>query len=104
MSDLIERQRKLVAQFPGNEMARFSLGKALFDAGRFDEALEHLEFALAKRPDWMVVQILIGHCARAKGDLARARECFLRARQLAIEQNHEGPREEMEKLLAEIPG
>ena len=62
MNEAIARYQKMVEQFPQNELARFSLGKALFDTGDFQQAREHLEVALAKKPDWMVVQILIGKC------------------------------------------
>jgi Flp pilus assembly protein TadD len=102
MSEAINRHRSMVEKFPGNEMARFSLGKALFDAGQFAEAKEQFLAALQKKPDWMVVQILIGKCELQAGDRPAARQAFERALQLAIEQNHEGPREEMEQVLAEM--
>jgi hypothetical protein len=50
----------------------------------------------------MVVQILLGKCALALGQRDRARAAFERARQLAVEQDHDGPREEMERCLAEL--
>ncbi|HEY1174433.1 MAG TPA: molecular chaperone DnaJ [Verrucomicrobiae bacterium] len=102
MSEVINRHRAMVEKFPGNEMARFSLGKALFDAGLFAEAKEQLVVALQKKPDWMVVQILIGKCDLQAGDRVAAKQAFERALQLAIEQNHEGPREEMEQVLREM--
>ena len=102
MNEMISRSEKLVQQFPENELGRFSLGKALFDAGEFARAREHLEVALAKKPDWMVVQILIGKCELALGNKAKARADFERALKLAIEQNHEGPQLEMEQALAEL--
>jgi len=98
--EMIARYEKMVAQFPQNELARFSLGKALFDAGDFTRAKEHLEAALARKPDWMVVQILIGKCDLALGQKAPAKAAFERALKLAIEQNHEGPQMEMEEALA----
>ena len=102
MSEAINRHRSMVEKFPANEMARFSLGKALFDAGQFTEAREQFVVALQKKPDWMVVQILIGKCDLQAGDKVAARQAFERALQLAISQNHEGPREEMEQMLAEL--
>jgi len=102
MNDTIARYEKMVGQFPQNELARFSLGKALFDAGDFPRAKEHLAAALTKKPDWMVVQILIGKCELAIGNKACAKAAFERALQLAIDQNHEGPQMEMEEALAEL--
>lgn len=102
MNELIARWEKALAAQPANELARFSLGKALFDAGRFAEAREHLERALAGKPDWMVVQILVGRCRLAEGDREAAREAFRRAHGLAVAQHHEGPQAEMEALLADL--
>lgn len=102
MNDLIARHQKIVAQFPENELARFSLGKAYFDAEEFERAREQFAVALEKKPDWMVVQILIGKCDLALGKRELAMAGFERARQLALEQNHEGPFAEMEQLLADL--
>jgi len=100
MEDPLARQRAIVAQYPDNELAHFSLGKALYDRGEWAEAREHLTAALAKRKDWMVVQILLGKIEMQTGNPSGAREAFLAARQLAIEQNHEGPLAELQELLS----
>jgi tetratricopeptide (TPR) repeat protein len=102
MNETIARFQKLLEQYPNNELARFSLGKAYFDAGEYLTAKEQFELALTRKPDWMVVQILIGKCHLALGDPQSAKTAFERAKQLAIEQNHEGPVMEMEQLLAEL--
>lgn len=100
MEDPFARQRDLVRQHPENELARYSLGRALFDSGRLMEAREHLEAALRRKPDWMVVQILLGKCDLAEGFLDSARSSFERALQLAREQHHEGPEAELLELLS----
>lgn len=102
MNETILRHQKLLEQYPDNELARFSLGKALFDLGQFAEAKAQFLIALQRKPEWMVVQILIGKCDLASGDKGAAKLAFERAKQLAIDQNHEGPREEMEQLLGEL--
>lgn len=102
MDERIARFQQQLDQKPDNELARFSLGKALFDAGRTAEAREHFVAALARKPDWMVVQILLAKCDFALGDPAAARAGLERAHQLAVEQNHQGPREEMEQLLKDL--
>ena len=102
MNDAIARHQKMVEQFPQNELARFSLGKALYDAQQFASAKEHFTVALAKKPDWMVVQILIGKCDLALGNKVSAKTAFQNALQLAITQHHEGPQMEMEQALAEL--
>ena len=102
MNELVAKYQKLIEQYPNNELARFSLGKAFFNADEFALAREQFELALARKPDWMVVQILIGKCDLALGNRPSAKAAFERARQLAIEQNHEGPLEEMNQLLADF--
>lgn len=102
MSSALERSRQMVAQHPGNELARFSLGKALFDSGDFQGAREQFEAALERRGDWMVVRILLGKVWLELGNPGSARDCFEKARQLALEQNHEGPLAELDRLLAEL--
>lgn len=104
MSDLIARWEQVLATQPANELARFSLAKALFDSERYAEARDQLVTALERRPDWMVVQILLGKCHLSLGDREAARDAFVRARQLAVDQDHVGPREEMDQLLAELDG
>jgi Flp pilus assembly protein TadD len=102
MNDLIERYSRQLEQNPANHLARFSLGKALFDAGDFATAQDHFTQALAAKSDWMMAQILLGKCQLALGDKAAARESFRKARDLAIAQNHQDPREETEELLREL--
>jgi tetratricopeptide (TPR) repeat protein len=102
MNEIIARHSKMVEQFPQNELARFSLGKALFDAGDFKRAKEHFDVALIRKPDWMVVQILTGKCELALGNKLAAKAAFENALRLAIEQHHEGPQAEMEQALAEL--
>ena len=102
MSDAFVRQREMVRQYPENELARFSLGRALFDAGDFSGAREHLEVALQRKPDWMVVQILLGKCDLAQGFAAAAKNAFEQALHLARVQHHEGPEAELLELLLEL--
>ena len=102
MSDAIAKHQKLLEQFPNNELARFSLGNAYFQTDSFELAREQFELALARKPDWMAVQILIGKCHLALGRRGDAQKAFERARQLAVDQRHEGPLEEMNQILAEL--
>ena len=102
MSDAIARYQKMLDQNPTNEFAHFSMGKALYDAGDFLTAKKHFEAALENKPTWMVVQILIGKCELSLGNRDLARRAFEKGRQLAVDQAHDGPREEMEQMLAEL--
>jgi|ERR1051325_4105820 Flp pilus assembly protein TadD len=97
--DLIGRYTAMLTENPTNELARFSLGKALFDAGRFGEAADAFRWCVEKNPEWMVPTILLGRCQLQLGDKSAARSFLEKARCLAIEQNHDGPLEEISSLL-----
>ncbi len=102
---LIARYQALLQQRPGDELALFSLGKALYDAGRFPEAETHLQAALRAKPDWMVVAMLLAKCALQRGDKDAARRLYEDALSFAIAQHHEGPEEEIRHALAHlVPG
>ncbi len=101
---LIERYQALLQQRPGDELALFSLGKALFDAGRFAEAEAHLRQALDAKPDWMVVAMLLAKCALHRGDQTAARQLYEDALGFAIAQHHEGPEAEIRHALEHLPG
>ncbi len=102
MNEAVARQRRMVEQNPENELARFSLGKALFDEGDYAGAKEQLNVALAGRPDWMAVQILLARCELELGDKEAARPALERAQELARKQGHVGPLAQVEELLKQL--
>ena len=99
---LIAKYEALLKSRPDDELLRFSLGKALLDAGRVDEAERELRTALAAKDDWMIVTMLLAKIAVQKGDKAAAKEMWERGLQLAIDQHHEGPEEECRAELAKL--
>ena len=99
MNDAIARYQKMLEQNPDNELTRFSLGKALFDEGDYAAAKEHLALALANKPDWMVVQILLARCELNLGNKAAAKPALERAKELAVKQGHIGPLAQVEELM-----
>lgn len=100
--DPVTRWQTLVDQNPNNELATFSLAKALFDRRDYAQAIPHFRRALALKPDWMMAQILLGRSQLATGASAEAKASFERALALAIEQHHEGPEMEMREQLEEL--
>jgi tetratricopeptide (TPR) repeat protein len=63
--------------------ARYNLGLALREAGRFDEALRELERARELWPGSPDVHIQMGHARFARGDFDAARADFVEAARLA---------------------
>ncbi len=100
--ELIAKYEALLAKRPSDELLRFSLGKALYDAGRYPEAEEQLRLALAARSDWMVVTMLLAQCALRRHDTAEAKALYEKALQFAIDQDHEGPEQEIRAALARL--
>jgi Flp pilus assembly protein TadD len=99
---LIAKYEALLKSRPEDELLHFSLGKALLDAGRVDEAERELRTALAAKDDWMIVTMLLAKIAGQKGDKAAAKKLWERGLQLAVEQDHEGPEEECRAELARL--
>src|SRR5260221_4600713 len=99
---LIAKYEGLLQQRPNDELLHFSLGKALYDAGRLPEAETQLRAALEAKPDWMVVTMLLAKIALQKNDQAAARLLYENGLELAIAQDHEGPAEEIRAALAKL--
>ena len=98
----IDKFRALVARDPSDELARFTLARALFDAGRFADARAEFTIVIDQKPDWMLARILLGRAAMELGDKDAARAALVAARALAVEQNHTEPQLEIDELLLEL--
>ena len=103
MTSRVEQFAAVVARQPNNELFRFSLAQALVAEGRAADAVVHLEFCVAAKPDWMIPRILLGRLFVQLGRPAEARSLFEQALQLAVAQHHEDPEREIRALLAELP-
>lgn len=95
----VAKALELWQKFPDNDLSRYNLAQAYFDAGDYVRAVEHLRVLCAKKSDWMVAHILLGKCSLHTGQPDEARKLIEHALQLAIAQRHDGPREELEELL-----
>ncbi len=101
-TEKIERFKAVVSLSPDDELAQFTLGQALFEEGRFEEAKNHLGKACELKGDWMVPAILYSKCLLELGEKEKARPALERALQLAREQHHDSPAEELEFLISEL--
>ena len=99
---LIAKYEGLLKARPKDELILFSLGKALLDGGRVDEADAVLRMALDIKPDWMIVTMLLARIAGQRKDITSAKELWEKGLRLAIDQNHEGPEEECRAELKRI--
>ena len=99
---LIAKYEALLKSRPDDELLRFSLGKALLDAGRVDDAERELRAALAAKDDWMIVTMLLARIADLNKDMVTAKALWEKGLELAIAQNHEGPMEECRAELQRL--
>ena len=98
----IAKWQAMAAQFPKSELPRFSLGKALLEAQRFDEAAAAFAEVAALKPDYMMAFIHRAEALMALGRHADARAACERGLELAISQHHSGPQEDCERMLEEL--
>ena len=96
--------RSMVEKNPNNPLFRFSLGQALFEEERWEEASVHLIQAADTREDWMLARILAGKALLRLGRPTEARPWLETSLRLAVEQRHEGPEAEVRALLEELKG
>ena len=101
--DKSARWQKLVDQNPDNELARYSLGSAFFEAGRFADAEPHFRRALELKDDWVLAYIFRARCLIKLGRASEAKPLLAKGREHSIRQHHDAPVEEIDALLAELP-
>lgn len=103
MSDpRIDRFRAMVERFPDRSPPRFSLARALHDAGQHAEAVEHYAAAAQLQPDLMMAWLHKGECLIELNQLDAAEEAVAESLRLAVAQGHDGPQVEARELLDEI--
>ncbi|MGB0743551.1 MAG: molecular chaperone DnaJ [Opitutales bacterium] len=94
--------RPKVEASPDNILFRFSLGQALFEEGETAASIEHLKKCADSRADWMLPRILLGKALTTEGRAEEAKPILTNALQLAVEQKHDDPAEELRSLLEEL--
>ena len=73
---------QLVAAYPNDERAQFTIGNYYFAQQELDEALAHYRKAAEIAPGYSQVYNLLGYCYRQKGDYANSEESFKKYIQL----------------------
>ncbi len=97
-----DRFQNLVSKNPHNELFRFSLAQALIEENRHEDALEHLDFCINKKDDWMMAEILKGKSLLTLSRPTDAKPILEHALKLAVDQHHEAPEAELRKLLESL--
>ncbi len=104
----IEQFKRMTAADPENELGHFSLGRACFDAGQFDDSIEPLSRALELNPNLSSVYQRLGEAYDKTGRRDKAIETMTQGVTVADRQGDRMPRDAMAELLrqwgAPIPG
>jgi predicted Zn-dependent protease len=87
---------------PNNMLFRFSLGQALYEEGDTAAAIPHLQKCADSRDDWMLPRILLGKALLDNAQATTAKPLLETALQLAIEQHHDDPAEELRAILEDL--
>ncbi len=98
----IARFEAMVARFPERPEPRFSLARALHDAGDHGAALPHYEQACELQADFMMAWLHRAECLLELDRLPEAAQAATKSCEFAVAQGHVGPRQEAEELLEEI--
>jgi predicted Zn-dependent protease len=75
--------RKLLQRDPTNPMVLYSLGNELFKEGSHGEACDHLQRAVANKPDYSVAYRMLGRAHYELNEDAEAKNVFLKGREVA---------------------
>lgn len=103
VEDKILRFRQVVEQNPDNELARYSLGTALFEAEQFEDAEEQFRAALENKNDWVLAYIFRARCQIRLGRTDEAKSLLRLGREYSEKQGHASPIEEIDDLLEMLP-
>lgn len=98
----VDKWKQVCEQRPQDELARFTLAKALYEAERFEEAVPEFQRAIDVKPDWLMAHVFLAKSLVELGQGAPAVVVLKRARELALEQDHSEPLAEIDDLLEEL--
>ena len=98
----IEQFRKMASDDPNNELGHFSLGRALLDAGHFDEAAQSFDRAIAINANLSKAYQLAATALLKQNQRDRAIEKLTQGVKIADARGDVMPRTEMVKMLTDL--
>jgi Fe-S cluster biosynthesis and repair protein YggX len=98
----IAEWRKMAMDDPENELGHYRLGRALLEAGEYDEAIQSFRRTLDLSPEFSRVYQLLANCYRKKNQTAEAVETLKKGYAVAVKRGDYEPRDEMARMLTEL--
>jgi uncharacterized protein HemY len=94
--------RKLLEKDSDNPMILYSLGNELFKEGRYGEARDLLQRAIANKPDYSVAYRMLGRSHYELHENAQAKDVFLKGKDVAKENGDLQTVKEIEVFLRRL--
>jgi Fe-S cluster biosynthesis and repair protein YggX/cytochrome c-type biogenesis protein CcmH/NrfG len=98
----IEQFKKMASDDPSNELGHFSLGRAYFEAGRYDEAAESFERVIQLNSNLSRAYHLLASTLLKQGKRDAAVERLTQGVRIAHARGDMMPKNEMMKMLQEL--
>lgn len=98
----IEQFSNMAEADPTNEMAHFSLGINLLQAGRHEDAIPALARTIELNPEMSKAYQLLGEAFRKSGNEEKAVDWLKRGYEVAVRRKDSLPRQAMEQALIEL--
>ena len=95
-----EMFRQVLELDPEDALGNFGLGELLVEEGRYSEAVDHLDRALATDPRYSAALLALGKAYEGAGDLAAAAETYRRGVVIAAEKGDLSTANKMQERLA----
>ena len=98
----IQSFENLLAAGRDSALLRFSLGNEYLKIGQFDNAVSHLESAVAQSPDYSAAWKLLGKARLGAGDPDGARNAWMQGTSVAEARGDKQAAKEMEVFLRRL--
>ena len=94
-----EKFRQMAEKFPGSPLGHYSLGRYYVEQRRFADAIAPLERACELEKTYAAALVCLGEAYAGADKVEAARKTFTRAKEVALEQKHDGLAEEIQEKI-----
>jgi Tfp pilus assembly protein PilF len=99
----LEQIRALIAEDPHDAMLRFALGNEYFQQGRYAEAIESLNAAIAIDAEYAFVYIQLAEAYEKNGQIELARQTVEAGRGPAMRNGDPNLMRQLDDVMARLP-
>jgi tetratricopeptide (TPR) repeat protein len=96
----LEALQNILAQNPGDALARYGLAMEYIKAARYEEAVAEFRTLLASQPGYAYAYFHGGQTLEKLGLFGEARQMYIRVIEAAVRQDNSHARDELQAALA----